>query len=129
MGVDQLAEADAHLLFDDTGLVHMAADLEQLGALVVLAPEAREPRRAAPQDRRDDRDALDIVDRRRAAIEARARRKWRLQARLALLALEALDRKSTTSELQSLMRSSYAVFCLKQKKKNNTHDPHTMLTI
>src|SRR3546814_4590555 len=31
-----------------------------------------------------------------------------------------------TSELQSLMRISYAVFCLKQKKKNksNTHDSH-----
>src|SRR3546814_2885507 len=27
-----------------------------------------------------------------------------------------------TSELQSLMRISYAVFCLKKKKKNNTHD-------
>src|SRR3546814_11785736 len=67
--------------------------MEQLGALVVLAPEALGPRLAAPQDRRDDRDALDIVDRRRAAIEARARRKWRLQARLALLALEAFDHR------------------------------------
>src|SRR3546814_8404363 len=28
-----------------------------------------------------------------------------------------------TSELQSLMRISYAVFCLK-KKKNNTHNTH-----
>src|SRR3546814_3285200 len=28
------------------------------------------------------------------------------------------DRKSNTSELQSLMRISYAVFCLKKKKKN-----------
>src|SRR3546814_5036765 len=27
-----------------------------------------------------------------------------------------------TSELQSLMRISYAVFCLKKKKKNNTHE-------
>src|SRR3546814_9134790 len=27
------------------------------------------------------------------------------------------DRKSTPSELQSLMRNSYAVFCLKKKKK------------
>src|SRR3546814_6021423 len=27
-----------------------------------------------------------------------------------------------TSELQSLMRISYAVFCLKKKKKNKTHD-------
>src|SRR3546814_2145661 len=26
-----------------------------------------------------------------------------------------------TSELQSLMRNSYAVFCLKKKIKNNTH--------
>src|SRR3546814_1151292 len=26
-----------------------------------------------------------------------------------------------TSELQSLMRISYAVFCLKKKKENNTH--------
>src|SRR3546814_1818981 len=29
-----------------------------------------------------------------------------------------------TSELQSLMRNSYAVFCLKKKKKNN-HDIYT----
>src|SRR3546814_8243992 len=29
-----------------------------------------------------------------------------------------IDRKSTTSELQSLMRISYAVFCLKKKKNN-----------
>src|SRR3546814_10190008 len=28
-----------------------------------------------------------------------------------------------TSELQSLMRISYAVFCLKQKKHNNMHTP------
>src|SRR3546814_3646090 len=33
-----------------------------------------------------------------------------------------------TSELQSLMRISYAVFCLKKKNKpnqNSEHDPHT----
>src|SRR3546814_7061538 len=30
------------------------------------------------------------------------------------------DRKSTRSELQSLMRISYAVFCLKKKKKTST---------
>src|SRR3546814_9013622 len=29
---------------------------------------------------------------------------------------QAQDRKSTTSELQSLMRTSYAAFCLKKKK-------------
>src|SRR3546814_5971332 len=30
-----------------------------------------------------------------------------------------------TSELQSLMRISYAVFCLKKKKKNKTTKTHT----
>src|SRR3546814_2547041 len=34
-----------------------------------------------------------------------------------------LDRSEEhTSELQSLMRNSYAVFCLKQKKNNNIHN-------
>src|SRR3546814_2405681 len=33
-------------------------------------------------------------------------------------ALVTIDRKEHTSELQSLMRISYAVFCLKKKKKN-----------
>src|SRR3546814_9124246 len=34
---------------------------------------------------------------------------------------DTTDRKSTTSELQSLMRISYAVFCLKKKKPRQTH--------
>src|SRR3546814_3722618 len=33
------------------------------------------------------------------------------------------DRKSTTSELQSLMRISYAVFCLKKKNRNTRRKP------
>src|SRR3546814_10290789 len=39
-----------------------------------------------------------------------------------LLTLVVTQRRSEehTSELQSLMRISYAVFCLKKKKKNNT---------
>src|SRR3546814_3241328 len=93
MLVDQLAKRDAHRFLDHAGLVHMAADLEQLGALVILAPDRGEPRRAAAQDRRDDRDALDIVHRRRATVKARARRARGFQARLALLALEAFDQR------------------------------------
>src|SRR3546814_3089349 len=38
----------------------------------------------------------------------------------------AIDRKSTTSELQSLMRISYAVFCLKKKKTNTVLETCTM---
>src|SRR3546814_4209790 len=39
----------------------------------------------------------------------------------------ALRSEEHTSELQSLMRISYAVFCLKKKKTNTTHptDTHT----
>src|SRR3546814_4335072 len=34
-----------------------------------------------------------------------------------------------TSELQSLMRISYAVFCLKKKKHNQSYNPHTKQSI
>ena len=71
----------------------MPADLEQLGALVVLATEACEPGCAAAQDRRHDRDRFDIVDRGRAAIKPGTRRERRLEPWLALLALEALDHR------------------------------------
>src|SRR3546814_7403908 len=37
-----------------------------------------------------------------------------------LLLAEAVRSEEHTSELQSLMRISYAVFCLKKKKKNHT---------
>src|SRR5438270_382467 len=85
VALDLLAEADPHAFLDDAGRVHMARDLEQLGAFVLRIAEAGEPGRTAPQDRRHDRDALDIVDRRRAAIEASASRERRFEARLALL--------------------------------------------
>src|SRR3546814_6239328 len=40
---------------------------------------------------------------------------------------DAFRSEEHTSELQSLMRISYAVFCLKKKKTQNTitHNPHT----
>src|SRR3546814_5868197 len=51
---------------------------------------------------------------------------------LASLRMEALRSEEHTSELQSLMRNSYAVFCLK-KKKQETASPqpishHTIST-
>src|SRR3546814_2904501 len=48
----------------------------------------------------------------RARRDADARRRQRLL-------LFGLRSEEHTSELQSLMRISYAVFCLKKKKKNN----------
>src|SRR3546814_5154523 len=42
---------------------------------------------------------------------------WEQQARNALFLIKGLRSEEHTSELQSLMRISYAVFCLKQKTK------------
>jgi hypothetical protein len=53
----------------------------------------REPVGAAAQDGRRDGDRLDVVDRRRAAVEADVGRERRLQARLALLAFEAFEQR------------------------------------
>src|SRR3546814_10549822 len=41
-----------------------------------------------------------------------------------LACLLYLRSEEHTSELQSLMRTSYAVFCLKKKKKTITNNPH-----
>src|SRR3546814_4557889 len=38
----------------------------------------------------------------------------------------AIRSEEHTSELQSLMRISYAVFCLKKKNKTHTTKPHTV---
>src|SRR3546814_7264455 len=49
----------------------------------------------------------------------------RLAARTHRNRRQATDRSEEhTSELQSLMRISYAVFCLKNKKKTNTKNTH-----
>src|SRR3546814_5474022 len=54
-------------------------------------------------------------------------RLWKVRCRRAILATGAFERpiafrsEEHTSELQSLMRISYAVFCLKKKKQKKTH--------
>ena len=68
MTVDQLPEGNAQLLLDVARLVDVPGDAEELGAGVVLAAQAREPRAAPAQDRAGDRDRLDVVHRRGAAV-------------------------------------------------------------
>src|SRR3546814_2262097 len=43
-----------------------------------------------------------------------------------VLRLDVPRSEEHTSELQSLMRTSYAVFCLKKKKKHHKHLTHTL---
>src|SRR3546814_10719231 len=46
---------------------------------------------------------------------------WRRRARNRMVDHRSERSEEHTSELQSLMRISYAVFCLKKKKKQNTY--------
>src|SRR3546814_1125008 len=57
---------------------------------------------------------------------ARATRavRWQCVPALKHPYLHSTRSEEHTSELQSLMRISYAVFCLKQKKKNKLTDTH-----
>src|SRR3546814_8803324 len=60
----------------------------------------------------------------RHAVERRGAggggRRGRFQFGFVITGEEAVRSEEHTSELQSLMRNSYAVFCLKKKKCNNT---------
>src|SRR5262245_17654946 len=93
MALDQLAERDRHRFLDHARAIHVARNLEELGAFVLLATEAREPGGAAAQYGGDDCDRLYVVHRGRAAVEAGPGRERRLQARLAGLALEAFEHR------------------------------------
>ncbi len=88
---EELAERDAHFLFDIAGLVHMARNAEELGAGVVRTAETGEPVGTTAQDSRGDRNRLHVVHRGRRAVETDIRRERRLEARHALLALKAFE--------------------------------------
>src|SRR5579859_1122711 len=91
MVVDELADRDRHRLLDHAGPVDVAGRAHQLGAGVLRAAEVGEPFGPAAQDLRGDGDRFDVVDGGRAAVDAGPGRERRLEARLALLALQALQ--------------------------------------
>src|SRR3546814_1216418 len=89
-------------------------------------PRLRRAADLARDERRRRRSAL-CFHRRRAGHAARARASGRALDRTALVSSEPpgareLRSEEHTSELQSLMRISYAVFCLKKKNINNHYD-------
>src|SRR3546814_3751221 len=74
--------------------------------------------RSVRHARRVDRDAY----RQGTWFESRRReRRGRAPARCARQRQERIRSEEHTSELQSLMRISYAVFCLKKKKKKTSN--------
>src|SRR5260370_27787683 len=93
MALDQLPEWNPHGFFDVAGTLAMAGNTKQLGADIVGPADGGEPGRTPPQDVRRHRDRFNVVDRGRAAVEADIGREWRLQARHALLAFQALPER------------------------------------
>src|SRR3546814_3151114 len=85
---------------------------------------AEQPAAEAGQDaRRDQADLPRPDDPRRLAVEIEAEQPVEREIALPHPGIGAVDLRSEehTSELQSLMRISYAVFCLK-KKQTHTHN-------
>src|SRR3546814_10618147 len=66
----------------------------------------------------DQQSSTSIADQQRICRERAAREGWQIEGAYEDAAIRSEEH---TSELQSLMRISYAVFCLK-KKKTNTKD-------
>ena len=91
--LEQVRERDAERHLEVAGLRDVAGDREDHRAARVRRPEAREPLRALAQDRRHRGEALRVVDRGRLAVQAEVGRERRLEARLALLALERLEQR------------------------------------
>jgi hypothetical protein len=91
--VDELAEGDRHFFLDGAGVVDVARDGKELGALVALATKAGKPAAAAAEDGGGDGDGLDVGDGRRASEETDGSGERRLQAGLSGLAFERLDER------------------------------------
>ena len=92
--LQQLLERDAHRQLEVAGLLDVAGDRRRSPCRRSSAgPSAGEPGRPLAQDRRHGGEALGVVDRRRRAVQAEVRRKRRLEARLARLALERVEQR------------------------------------
>merc|ERR1719270_738588 len=91
VALDQLLQGDAHLLLHRAGVVHVARDVEQLGAGVSGPAHAGEPVSSPPADGGGHGDSLDVGDSGGTAEDTDVSGEWGLQAGLALLTLQALD--------------------------------------
>merc|ERR1719447_253869 len=85
VALDQLLQGDAHLLLHRAGVVHVAGDVEKLGAGVPGAAHAGEPVSSPPADGRGHGDSGGTAE------DTDVSGEWGLQAGLALLTLQALD--------------------------------------
>src|SRR3546814_7346497 len=94
----------------------------------LLAQPAAAPAQGARPHRADDRARRDPRRGRQCPAAGDARLGYLLRARLLRRepARHRLRSEEHTSELQSLMRISYAVFCLKKKKQTQNQNTYTV---
>merc|ERR1719273_2260087 len=93
----QLLQGDAHLLLHGAGVVHVARDVEKLGAGVTSAAHASKPITTPPADGRSNSNSFNIGDSGGAAKNSNISREWGLQAGLSLLPLKAFNQGSLLS--------------------------------
>merc|ERR1719400_1763539 len=94
MDLYQLFKGDAHLFLHSAGVVHVARDVEKLGARVASTAHTSKPIATPPADGRSNSNSLNIGDSGRATKNANISGEWGLQAGLALLPLQALNQGS-----------------------------------
>ena len=90
---DELARRDPQLDLVVARPLHAPGDRDHLGPRRLLGAEALEPVGAVVDDVGEVGERLDVVDQRRAAVEALDGRKRRLQPRVAALALERVEER------------------------------------
>jgi hypothetical protein len=90
---EQLRERRAERNFVVARAIDVAGDREELGAAVVRLAQREESFAAVAHDPGHRSEGLGVVDRGRLAVQAEAGRERRLEARLALLALERLEQR------------------------------------
>merc|ERR1719504_618076 len=93
----QLLQRDAHLLLHGAGVVHVARDVEKLGAGVTSATHTSKPFTTPPADSRSNSNSFNIGDSGGAAKNSNISREWGLQTGLPLLALKAFNQSSLLS--------------------------------
>src|SRR5439155_201041 len=97
--LDHPAQRETHRQLVDARPVDVAAQAEQARPAVLGRAELGIRLRAHEENRRDVRERLDVVDDRRAAVEADHGREGRLDARIAAQALERIEQRRLLAAL------------------------------
>ena len=89
--LEKFLQRNGHLLLDNTGVVNVTAESEQLHTVVVLTTQAVEPVGATTQNGGSHGHSLTVGDSGRTAVQTGVSGEWGLQTGLTLLTLQRLQ--------------------------------------